>query len=180
MAKYRLQGADESFGIFDNENKISIPNANGNRDWEEYLQWKKGLDIDGEPLDGNPGTQTPDPQYTLDEAKVLKIIELKKACGVDISSGFKSSATGTEYTYESTIKDQLNIAGAAQTGVDLDFTVIDSSGKKIRVPHTASEIHTVFIEGVTIIQTKKQNLYSLLDQVDAATSLTSLESITYQ
>lgn len=50
MKKYKLT----SSGVYDNENNKCIPNAIGNIDWGEYLEWV---------ANGN----TPDPEYSSQE-----------------------------------------------------------------------------------------------------------------
>ena len=179
MAKYKLQGSDESNGVFDTENGMSIPNAPGNRHWFEYEQWKLGLDEDGNALSGNPGVQAADSQFTLDELKDNKRAELKAACAADIESGFTSNAMGMDYDYESSVKDQLNIVGAAQAGTTLDFTVIDGVGNKLRVSHSAAQMQQVFTDGVTEKQNKKNNLYSFLSSVNSAANEAAVAAITY-
>jgi len=179
MAKYKLQGADETNGVLDTENSMSIPNAAGNRHWAEYEQWKLGNDALGDPLPGNPGAQVPDSQFTLTEVKDNKKVELRGDCRNDIESGFTSNATGTSYTYESTQKDQTNIAGAAQANITLDFTVIDGSSNKIRVSHTGVQMNQVFTDGVGVMQTKKSTLYTLLGDVDSAVDEAAVAAINW-
>lgn len=64
MAKYKLT----ENGVFDTERKLSIPNAPGNRHWREYQEWL---------AEGN----TPDPMYSLDELRELKVQEVKATAG---------------------------------------------------------------------------------------------------
>jgi len=177
--KYKLQGADETNGVTDTENGMSIPNASGNRHWAEYEQWKLGNDAEGNPLPGNPGAQTPDAQYTLEETKTNKKNELRSDCRSDIEGGFTSNATGTLYTYESTQKDQMNISGAAQANTTLDFTVIDGSDNHIRVSHTGVQMNQVFGDAVAIMQTKKSTLYSLYTDVDNAIDEAAVNAINW-
>ena len=179
MARYKLQGPDESNGVFDTETFYSIPNSDGNRHWEEYKLWKEGKDVNGDALPGNPGLQTPDPQYTLDEEKSLKKEELRQDCKSAIQGGFTSSATGTEYTYQSDEKDQINLIGANQAGVDMEYTVIDGTGNKVRVQHTVAQLLTVFSDGVAAKQAHINNLYAKYALVDAASSKTDLDAITF-
>lgn len=54
MADYRLNGPDESQGVFYRPDRKSIPNSAGNRDWRDYEAWKAIGNI-------------PDPQYTTEE-----------------------------------------------------------------------------------------------------------------
>lgn len=58
MADYRLNGPDESQGVFYRPDRKSIPNSTGNRDWREYEAWRDAGGV-------------PDPQYSLSEAKFL-------------------------------------------------------------------------------------------------------------
>jgi len=177
--KYKLQGADETNGVLDTENGMSIPNATGNRHWSEYLQWKLGNDANGTPLAGTPGVQAPDSQYTLAELRTNKKLELKSACSADLESGFVSDALGTDYTYESTLKDQTNISGAAQAGITVDFTVIDGADNKLRVSHNTTQMNQVFSDGVAIMQTKKNTLYVLLGNVDSAADEAAVAAIVW-
>jgi len=120
-----------------------------------------------------------EPQYTLDEIKDNKKVELKRDCNLDIESNFESSAMGTTYDYESTLKDQINISGAAQSGITVDFSVIDSNGDKIRVSHNTTQMNQVFIDGVAVMQTKKDSLYVLLAQVDVAVDEAAVNAIVW-
>lgn len=58
MADYKLIGPDETNGVIYTPTNMTVPNAGGNRHWQEYLAWKS---------EGN----VPDPQYTLAEAKII-------------------------------------------------------------------------------------------------------------
>lgn len=54
MADYRLNGPDESQGVFYRPDRKSIPNTTSNRDWMEYIAWRDAGGV-------------PDPQYTTEE-----------------------------------------------------------------------------------------------------------------
>lgn len=58
MADYKLNGVDDSSGVIRNSDGASIPNAPGNRDWREYIEWIENGGI-------------PDPQYTTEEQNVV-------------------------------------------------------------------------------------------------------------
>jgi len=122
---------------------------------------------------------TPEPQFTLDEYKDNKRAELKVDCNNDIESGFDSNAMGTTYTYESTLKDQINISGAAQANATLEFTAIDGNGDKSRVSHDATQMQQVFTDGVIVMQTKKTTLYGLLTDVDNATNEAEVDAVNW-
>jgi len=126
-----------------------------------------------------PVPNTPDPQFSLEELKTNKKNELKLACNVDIETGFDSDALGVTYTYESTLKDQLNIAGAFISGSTLDFTVIDGANNKLRVSHTTAQMTQVFNDGVSVMQTKKNALYILLGNVDSAADEAAVAAVVW-
>lgn len=120
---------------------------------------------------------TPEPQFTLDEIKENRKEVLKTDCKADIESGFVSNALGMDYTYESTLKDQLNILGATTANTTVSFTVIDGIGNKLRVSHSASQMNQVYTDGVAIMQTKKDALYILLTQIDSAIDESAVNAI---
>jgi hypothetical protein len=122
---------------------------------------------------------TVDSQFSLDEIKENKKTELKISCNTDIESNFTSNATGIDYDYESTLKDQINISGAAQANTTVDFTVIDGTGNKLRVSHNATQMQQVFTDGVVVMQTKKNALYILLGNVDSAVDETAINAIVW-
>ena len=68
MAKYKLS-AD---GVKDTETGACIPNADGNRHWQQYLLWLEGKDALG--FDMGTGPNTPDPEFTEEEIN-RKIID---------------------------------------------------------------------------------------------------------
>lgn len=177
MAKYRYNSRgttvteQEVNGVTDTEvDNRSIPNAPGNRDWNDYVIWRDAGGV-------------ADPFMSLSEIKDAKKAELKQACHDDIISGFTSTVViasdgNSPFDYESAPQDQRNLLGASSTTVDINFTVIDGGTKK-RVLHTPAEIKAVYDEGVARIGNMKDDLYLYYADVDAAIDEAAVDAIVW-
>ena len=114
----------------------------------------------------------------LDKSRQEKINQLKIDCNIAIQSGFKSDALGEDYHYDSEMpQDQTNILGARIAGVDMPFTCTDSNGVKAERLHTAQQIVAVFNAGMMHILTNKAKYYSLVESVNTATTVDSIDNI---
>lgn len=67
MAKYKLQNN----GVLDTETGASIPNASGNRHWQEYLEWVAL---------GNVA----DPEKTVEQIEAERVASIKQTAGLKI------------------------------------------------------------------------------------------------
>jgi len=178
MAKYKYNSRgttvteQEVNGVTDTEvNNRSIPNAPGNRDWNDYVEWR------------DVGANTADPFMLLSEIKDAKKSELKGACHDEIISGFTStvviaSDVASPFDYESAPQDQRNLLGASGTTININFTVMDGGIKK-RVSHTPVEIKAVYDEGVDRIGKMKDDLYLYYADVDAAIDEAAVDAIVW-
>ena len=155
MADYRLNGSDESDGVYHRTTGRYIPNSNGNRYWKEYLEWKAL---------GN----TPDPRYTLAEAKIL--------CAAKAQSDYESAMDepyndGTD-DIDCTQKGRLKINGAKASG-KTSVKVKKASGKSKSLSET--ELDDI----IDAIDDRDDDLLddldTTLDAIEAAETLAELD-----
>lgn len=122
MADYRLNSGDESQGVFDRINNRNI--SEGNIYWQEYLDWKAL---------GN----TPDPLYTLEEAKVICVSKaindyesdmtmpiLNGADEIDLSEKSRAKITNAKASSKATKKARkTNGRAVGMTESELDYLI---------------------------------------------------------
>jgi len=88
---------------------------------------------------------------TLDELKASKTSEINSACSKAITSGFTSSALGTQHTYQSEQTDQLNLMGVVLAGNDSMFKCGVVNANKTTtwnyVMHTIAQLKQVLADG---------------------------------
>lgn len=119
------------------------------------------------------------PALSLSEVKAQKKAELKRTCQDRIESGFISNALGAAHTYDSALKDQVNITGAAYGNADVNYTCTDSAGVKAPRWHTANQALQVFWSWRGHLVWHRAHYYELLAKVDAATDEAALAGIDY-
>ena len=87
-----------------------IPMADGNRDYQEYLQWV---------ADGN----TPQPAHTDEElleiAKTKKLDEIDAWTAAHITGGFTSDCTGVAVKYDNDKDTQITMQGIALNATNI-------------------------------------------------------------
>lgn len=92
---------------------------------------------------------------TLDDVKAEKITALRAACEAEIVSGFASSALGTEHTYPSDMKAQINLMGSVTDSLmpnlpsdwQTPFWVRDHAGAWSFKMHNAAQIQQAGRDG---------------------------------
>lgn len=97
----------------------------------------------------------------LDEYKLLKIADAERYAGEQILAGFESDALGTTHSYGGKKTDQLNLIGAASSGVDLPFPCADADGNWERRVHTPAQFQEVVADG----SAHKQGILTALDVI---------------
>ena len=111
------------------------------------------------------------------DLKIKKTNEINIACRNQIIGGFKSSAKGDEYTYQSDEVDQLNLIGAVTTGVRQKIKCSSDDGLTWQwLDHLNSEIKQVLKDGAVTKATYLQKAAQLKNQVSTE-SLDQLDQI---
>lgn len=112
--------------------------------------------------------------------KLNKINALKETCTKEIAKGFYSSALGTPHKYDSDKpQDMINISGAKDRGISLNFTCTDSNGIKARRLHTTEQLKQVFDDGTDFLDSNITHLWAKIDLVSAAQTSAELIAVTW-
>lgn len=101
---------------------------------------------------------------SIDELRADAIATLEAQAQAFIVQGFESAALGTLHTYGGKQTDQLNLIGAAGSGMDMTYPCGDSDGVWLRRLHTHEQLKIVLVDG----STHKQIILSTLDDRRAA------------
>ncbi|KVE40086.1 DUF4376 domain-containing protein [Burkholderia sp. BDU5] len=150
------------------------------------------IDItDAEWLDctGNQGTrcvqngalaQVPPPTAAqqLATAQAAQIATLTQACANAITSGFSSNALGLANSYPSTLTDQANQNAAAQCSTG-GLLWCATGGTWSFKSHTRAQAQAVVASFVAWLNKCQQQLVTLTDKVNEATSVDAVESIVW-
>jgi len=160
------------------------------------IGYKRNKDIDGLPifkeyqLDENNEFYshyledgTPDLVKELKELKKIAKQDINSACAKAITSGFTSSALGTQHTYQSEQIDQLNLIGVVTAGQDDYFKcgVEDADGNVTwnYEKHTIAQLQQVLQDGKVHKQGLLQKANTLKTQVANATTVKDVEAIVW-
>jgi hypothetical protein len=116
----------------------------------------------------------------LAEAKALRKILLTNQCNTEIISGFSSSALGSDYSYKSGEKDQLDLAVSVLSGNTCNYLCSSDAGANYAyVSHTNAELKNVLSD----FQAFKMGLISTLEtkktQVDNAETVNTVNAINW-
>jgi hypothetical protein len=116
----------------------------------------------------------PDPSWTVEKPFILANAKAKKIAEIDtqtraaITAGFKSSALGAEYLYQSEVEDQLNLSGVTASGSDWPFKCSPDDGATwAYLAHTAAQLQQVTNDGINHKLTQLQAGGIRKAQVDA-------------
>ena len=90
---------------------------------------------------------------------------------------FVSSALGVEYTYSSKPHDQTNIISAVMQSIDIDYYCINSDGIKEKINHTIAQMQQVFFDFAAFKKSRIDKFYTLVSEVEAATTKEELNLI---
>lgn len=119
-------------------------------------------------------------EQTLDEIiarHAAKVREINEACESAITSGFWSSALGTQHRYDSLLQDQLNLTGAVIAGEPSPYPYRDEQGVKIFHTHTAEQLRQVSNDFTLYKFGLLQLANELKEQLDRALDLGDLAAL---
>jgi hypothetical protein len=127
-----------------------------------------------------------DDQIALKNAKADAAASMSMTCTQLIVGGFKSNATGTEYTYPSSAIDQTNLLSETTLSVNAintatewacDLLVMNADSNWVYVTHTAEQIVKVSQDFSTfrVALLKKKN--SLIDEINAITDPANIAQV---
>ncbi|MEN4053776.1 hypothetical protein [Sulfurimonas sp. NWX79] len=154
--------------------EMYVPNDSSNRHYQEVQEWLK--------------TNTPEPEFSIEELKLQKISEINSSCSKQIVSGFTSTAldtaTPTTYHYQSEQIDQLNLIGLVSGGVDdvLKCSKDDSSGNPTTWNyelHTIAQLTQVLNDGKAYKINLLTKAADLKAQVEAVATQAELDAIVW-
>lgn len=147
----------------------------------DALEWPS--DEHGQELPGKPTYEdllAQEGGIALQLAKSRALTDLERACRTEIVGGFESSALGAAHRYDSAETDQLNLIGAVQLGVDLQYRCTEvATGIKQHRLHTNTQMAQVLGDGATIKMTLLQTLAAKRAQVEAALNIEDVEAISW-
>ncbi len=129
----------------------------------------------------------PTKDYLLSQAKAYQLSLNSQACAASITSGQKSNALGSQYTYPTGLSDQLNLAAAVNASLSSGSTqgwttslmCADSTGKWAFVPHTAAQVQQVSTDVNNAIATLRVRKDALADLINSATTMAVVSSATF-
>lgn len=115
---------------------------------------------------------------TLAQAQSAQVATLRSACQSAITGGFSSSALGSAYTYGSGVTDQanLNTIASSPTGGSL---WCETGGSWTMKPHTQAQAQAVLSDFVAWLNACQSKLAALTAEVEAATTVEAVKSITW-
>ena len=125
------------------------------------------------------------PAAQLQAAQTAQRALINASCIAAMTGGFQSSALGAPYTYPSTLTDQHNLSGSVVASLlpnlpstwTTPFWCKNSSGVWAMVEHTAAQIQQVGIDGKAWITTCQQQKASLDARINAATTVSAVQSV---
>ena len=118
------------------------------------------------------------PGPTLGQAQAAQIALLRTACQSAITGGFTSSALGSVYGYPSDPTSQSNlntVAGSPSGGSPW----CESGGVWAMKPHTQSQAQAVLASFVAWLNACQAQLATLTGEVQAATTVSAVQAITW-
>lgn len=132
-------------------------------------------------------TTAPSAAVLLAQAQSMKIATLASACAAQIYAGFTSSALGTDHTYPTNDKDQVNLSASVTASLipnlpanwTTDFWCADSAGVWALRPHTAAQIQQAGMDGKMAIETAIRKNATLAAQVMAAATVAEAQAVVW-
>jgi hypothetical protein len=129
----------------------------------------------------------PSGSYLLTQAKDAQIAKNSQACATAITAGQKSNATGKEYTYPTSLTDQLNLSAAVNAslsvglapGWTMSLKCADGTGKWAFVSHTAAQIQQVNSDVNNAISALRVRNDALSPLIKSATTLAVVYTATF-
>ncbi|MDN8027902.1 hypothetical protein QZN17_04920 [Burkholderia multivorans] len=120
----------------------------------------------------------PSAAQLLSSSQAARNAILNAACSAAIMSGFSSNALGPTYNYPSTLTDQTNQNTVAQCASG-GLLWCEIAGSWSFKQHTQSQAQAVVASFSAWLNKCQQQLVDLMNQVNAATSVSAVESITW-
>ena len=125
------------------------------------------------------------PAAQLQAARTAQLALVTDSAAAAMTGGFQSSALGAAHTYPSTLTDQHNLSGSVVGSLlpnlpstwTTPFWCKNSSGVWAMVEHTAAQIQQVGIDGKAWITTCQQQKASLDARINAATTVSAVQSV---
>ena len=154
---YKLQ----ENGVKRLSDSASIPESEGNYDWQKYLKWVS--------IEGN----TPEPQYSLQELITNKANEFDSECAKELISGINITVLNTVAVnrfYSTSKEAQMNIQALVIAGIGANYQYMDlDTDTKMYIWHTPEEIMDLFQQGMQFKDTVFARLDDKLSELDEAT-----------
>lgn len=127
------------------------------------------------------------PAAQLQAARTAQLALVTDSAAAAMTGGFQSSALGAAYTYPSTLTDQHNLSGSVVTsllpnlpsGWTTPYWCQDSAGTWAMVQHTAAQIQQVGMDGKAWVVSCQEKLAGLYAQIEAATTVSAVQSIAW-
>jgi len=145
--------------------------------------WQTAIDNNYNYVDAATSTLSHKDFRTLAELKTSKTNDINSACSKAITSGFTSSALGTQHTYQSEQTDQLNLIGVVTAGQDDYFKcgITDANGNITwnYELHTIAQLQQVLVDGKAHKQGLLQKANTLKAQVASAITVEDVEAIAW-
>lgn len=117
----------------------------------------------------------------LASAKTSQKASLQQSFQKAIAGGFSSSATGTAVTYAidpiAMGKWTGTLANINDGMLTANIMVKDISGNKVTL--TPAQFKQMAMDGFNFFNAQEQNLWTKEDDVDAATTITAVQAVTY-
>ena len=110
-------------------------------------------------------------------------LEINRACEIEITGGFISSALGEPHQYSSQLDDQLNLTGVILVGSDTLYACRDSDGIRDFRAHSFAQIRQVgddFTAFKFQLLQKANMLKRQLDQALAENDLVAMKAVTWE
>lgn len=98
--------------------------------------------------------------------KLEKKLTLKRKCSEEITRGFKSKATGTEFFYSSKIHSQINLLFCLFSESEQFVSVKNKKGEGQRLKHTNKEIKNVIKDFLSFKDEKIKKLYKKTKEIE--------------
>lgn len=124
---------------------------------------------------------------TLGQAQAAQITSVTSACQAAIVAGFSSAALGSAHTYPAQVIDQQNLSASVLSSMmpnlppdwTTPFWCEDAGGNWAYVSHTAAQIQQVGQDGKAAIIAAVQKKAALVAQINAATTVATVQTINW-
>lgn len=136
MAKYKIQDS----GVLDTEAGAFIPNAPGNRHWQEYQEWIAQGNI-------------PDPLETLLEAQTRRIVEVKAAAGIHIVTAYPEWKQRNMIARQAELQDIVINGGTLSATEQDEMTTMQNIWNWVKTVRSESDTFEASINSASDVAT---------------------------